>query len=250
MNTDYPVALVTGASRGIGRACALELAKTGFNIAVNYMRDEEGANETKRMVESEGRMARIFQCDVSSYGETQELIDLIEKTMGPIEVLVCNAGVTRDSLFLRMTEEDWDQVIDTNLKGVFNVTRWATRPMARRKKGRIISISSVVAFTGNPGQANYAASKAGIVGLTKTLSRELARYTITANVVAPGYISSDMTDRLPHEVQERLKNQVPLGRPGTAEDVAHAVAFLASDRATYITGQVLFVDGGMSAGGV
>jgi 3-oxoacyl-[acyl-carrier protein] reductase len=202
------------------------------------------------MVETLGRRAEVFQCDVSSYKDTQKLIDLIEKNMGPIEVLVCNAGVTKDSLFVRMTEEEWDLVIDTNLKGVFNVTKWVARPMARRKKGRIISISSVVAFTGNPGQANYSASKAGVVGLTRTLSKELARYTITANVVAPGYISSDMTDGLPQEIQEKLVSQVPLGRPGTPEDVAHAVAFLASDEADYITGQVLFVDGGMFTSGV
>ncbi len=250
MNSDYPVALITGASRGIGRACALQLAKSGFDIAVNYVRDVEGAYETKKMVETLGRRAEVFQCDVSSYKDTEKLIDLIEKNMGPIEVLVCNAGVTRDSLFVRMTEEEWDLVIDTNLKGVFNVTKWVTRPMARRKKGRIISISSVVAFTGNPGQANYAASKAGVVGLTRTLSKELARYTITANVVAPGYISSDMTDGLPQEIKEKLVGQVPLGRPGTPEDVAHAVAFLASDEAAYITGQVLFVDGGMFTSGV
>ncbi len=250
MNSDYPVALITGASRGIGRACALQLAKSGFDIAVNYVRDVEGAHETKKMVETLGRRAGVFQCDVSSYKDTEKLIDLIEKNMGPIEVLVCNAGVTRDSLFVRMTEEEWDLVIDTNLKGVFNVTKWVTRPMARRKKGRIISISSVVAFTGNPGQANYAASKAGVVGLTRTLSKELARYTITANVVAPGYISSDMTDGLPQEIKEKLVGQVPLGRPGTPEDVAHAVAFLASDEAAYITGQVLFVDGGMFTSGV
>ncbi len=250
MNSDYPVALITGASRGIGRACALQLAKSGFDISVNYVRDVEGAYETKKMVETLGRRAEVFQCDVSSYKDTEKLIDLIEKNMGPIEVLVCNAGVTRDSLFVRMTEEEWDLVIDTNLKGVFNVTKWVTRPMARRKKGRIISISSVVAFTGNPGQANYAASKAGVVGLTRTLSKELARYTITANVVAPGYISSDMTDGLPQEIKEKLVGQVPLGRPGTPEDVAHAVAFLASDEAAYITGQVLFVDGGMFTSGV
>ncbi|MGB4326566.1 MAG: 3-oxoacyl-[acyl-carrier-protein] reductase [Bacillota bacterium] len=250
MSIGSRVALVTGASKGIGRACAVRLAKSGYDIAVNYLRDEEGARETARMVEAEGVRAEVFQCDVSSFTDSQNLIDRIEKELGPIQVVVCNAGLNKDALFMRMTEEDWDLVIDTNLKGVFNVTRWAARPMARRKRGRIISISSVVGFTGNPGQANYAASKAGILGLTRTLAKELARYTITANVVAPGYILSEMTDKLPTEIQEKLKNQIPLGRPGTAEDVAHAVAFLASDDAAYITGQVLIVDGGMSTGNI
>lgn len=168
--------------------------------------------------------------------------------MGPIEVLVGNAGITKDALFVRMSEDDWDQVMSTNLKGVFNVTKWAVRSMARRRRGRIINISSVVALTGNPGQANYSAAKAGVIGFTRTLSKELARYGITANVVAPGYISTDMTKNLPQEVKERLEAQIPLGRPGTASEVAYAVAFLSSSRAAYITGQVLPVDGGMSTG--
>ena len=251
MSIDSRVALCNrGVQRYRKKLVLFGLAKSGYDIAVNYLRDEEGARETARMVEAEGVRAEVFQCDVSSFTDSQNLIDRIEKELGSIEVVVCNAGLNKDALFMRMTEEDWDLVIDTNLKGVFNVTRWAARPMARRKRGRIISISSVVGFTGNPGQANYAASKAGILGLTRTLAKELARYTITANVVAPGYILSEMTDKLPTEIQEKLKNQIPLGRPGTAEDVAHAVAFLASDDAAYITGQVLIVDGGMSTGNI
>lgn len=248
MKSNRPVALVTGASRGIGRACAVELAKCGFNIAVNYVRDEAGAYETVNMVEAADGEARAFQCDVSSHEGSQEWVRLTEDIMGPIEVLVGNAGITKDALFVRMSEDDWDQVMSTNLKGVFNVTKWAVRSMARRRRGRIINISSVVALTGNPGQANYSAAKAGVIGFTRTLSKELARYGITANVVAPGYISTDMTKNLPQEVKERLEAQIPLGRPGTASEVAYAVAFLSSSRAAYITGQVLPVDGGMSTG--
>ncbi len=248
MKSNGPVALVTGASRGIGRACAVELAKSGFNIAVNYVRDEAGAYETVNMVKAGGSEARAFQCDVSSHEGSRELVRLTEDIMGPIEVLIGNAGITKDALFVRMSEDDWDQVMSTNLKGVFNVTKWAVRAMARRRRGKIINISSVVALTGNPGQANYSAAKAGVIGFTRTLSKELARYGITANVVAPGYISTDMTKDLPQEVKERLEAQIPLGRPGTASEVAYAVVFLSSPRAAYITGQVLPVDGGMSTG--
>ncbi|MGI6620342.1 MAG: 3-oxoacyl-[acyl-carrier-protein] reductase [Bacillota bacterium] len=248
MMLDRPVALVTGASRGIGRACAVELARNGFDLAVNYLADQAGALETVRLVGEAGGRAVVLQCDVSIHDAARQLVLRSEEQLGPVEVLVCNAGITRDALLMRMSEDDWDHVIYTNLKGVYNVTKWAVRSMARRRSGRIVNISSVVALRGNPGQSNYAAAKAGIIGFTVSLAKEVARYGITANVVAPGYISTDMTDNLPPDVKEALEGQIPLGRPGTPEEVAYAVAFLSSPQAGYITGQVLPVDGGLSSG--
>ncbi len=248
MMLDRPVALVTGASRGIGRACAVELARNGFDIAVNYVADEAGALETVRLVEQAGGRAVALQCDVSNHDDAKRLVQRSEEQAGPIEVLVGNAGITRDALLMRMSEDDWDQVVNINLKGVYNVTRWAARSMARRRRGRIINISSVVALRGNPGQANYAAAKAGVIGFTLSLAKELAKYGITANVVAPGYISTDMTQNLPLDVKRAFMRQIPLGRPGTPAEVAYAVAFLSSPQAGYITGQVLPVDGGLSSG--
>lgn len=242
------VALVTGASRGIGRACALELSRMGLRVAVNYSRDADGAAATVSSIQAAGGIARSFQADVSSHEEARRLVGDVEGKLGPLEVLVANAGITRDSLLVRMSEEDWDKVMDTNLKGVFNVAKWAARSMMRHKSGRIVSISSVVALTGNLGQANYCASKAGVIGLTRALSRELSRYNITVNAVAPGYIETAMTGELPVEARERLLIGIPLQRAGTAEDVASAVGFLSSERASYITGLVLTVDGGMSLG--
>lgn len=242
------VCLITGASRGIGRACALELAGQGFHVAVNYRRDVEGAKDTVRLVESLGSRASLFQGDVSSHEEAKSLIESVEKELGPIDVLVLNAGITKDALLIRMNEEDWDRVLEINLKGVYNVAKWAARSMMRRKNGRIIAVSSVVALTGNAGQANYCASKAGVIGFVRALARELSRYGITANAVAPGYIQTDMTENLPQGAKENLAVAIPMGRLGTPEDVASAVGFLAGKNSAYITGQVLSIDGGMSMG--
>jgi len=250
MMLDHAVALVTGGSRGIGRACSLELARMGFKVSVNYSRDENGARKTVALIEESGGEARAYRVDVSSFDEARKLIEVTERELGPIEVLVGNAGITRDALLVRMSEEDWDAVLNIDLKGVYNVTKWAARSMVRRKRGKIINISSVVALSGNIGQANYCAAKAGIIGFTKAIARELSRYGITANVVAPGFIDTDMTRRLPESVKEKLLSTIPLGRAGTPEDVAYAVGFLASPKAAYITGQVLAVDGGMSTGAI
>ncbi len=245
-----PVALVTGASRGIGRACARELARRGFRVAVNYAKDVRGAEDTVASIEEAGGAAKAFMGDVSSHEEARRLIAGVESALGPLEAVVANAGITKDSLFMRMSEEDWDAVIDTNLKGVFNVVKWAARSMQRRKSGRIVALSSVVALTGNIGQANYCASKAGVIGLTRALSRELARYNITVNAVAPGFIETAMTGELPPEAKEKLLSGIPLKRAGSPEDVASAVGFLVSEAASYITGLTLTVDGGMSLGAI
>ncbi|USG68396.1 3-oxoacyl-[acyl-carrier-protein] reductase [Brevibacillus ruminantium] len=238
-------ALVTGASRGIGRAIALALAEAGANVVVNYSGSEAAAAETVAKVKELGRDAIMVRANVSNAEEVNEMFKTALDHFGSIDILVNNAGITRDNLLMRMKEEEWDDVIAINLKGVFNCIKAATRPMMKQRSGRIINITSIVGVMGNPGQANYVAAKAGVIGLTKTTARELASRGITVNAVAPGFIDTDMTAALPEEVKSSMMGQIPLGRFGQAEDIARVVLFLASDAAGYMTGQTLHVDGGM-----
>ncbi len=240
------VAVVTGASRGIGRAIAKKMASLGAFVVVNYNGSQERAEKVKQEIEEAGGTAAIYQCDVSDYGKCETFIQNVITEYGHLDILVNNAGVTRDGLLMKMTEEDFGKVIDTNLKGAFHTIRFASRQMLKQKGGRIINMSSVVGVTGNAGQANYAASKAGIIGLTKAAARELASRGITVNAIAPGFIETDMTSVLPEKVREASAAQIPLGSFGKPEQVAAAAAFLASEDAGYITGQVLHVDGGMA----
>jgi 3-oxoacyl-[acyl-carrier protein] reductase len=239
------VALVTGASRGIGRAIALQLAEAGADVVVNYAGSEDAAQDVVKQIEALGRKAIKLKADVSSLQEAEDLVKQTIEAFGKIDILVNNAGITRDNLIMRMKEEEFDQVIATNLKGVFNCIKAVTRPMMKQRSGRIINISSVVGVLGNPGQANYVAAKAGVIGLTKATARELATRGITVNAVAPGFIETDMTDKLSGDTRENLLKQIPLERLGQPEDVAKAVRYLASDDASYLTGQTIHVDGGM-----
>ncbi|THF81328.1 3-oxoacyl-[acyl-carrier-protein] reductase [Cohnella fermenti] len=238
-------ALVTGASRGIGRAIAIALAEAGADVAVNYAGSEAAAAETAAAVEAFGRKAIVLQGNVGKAEEFEAIVAKTIEAFGKLDILVNNAGITRDNLIMRMKEEEFDDVIETNLKGVFNGIKAVTRSMMKQRSGRIINISSVVGVLGNAGQANYVAAKAGVIGLTKSASRELASRGITVNAVAPGYIETDMTDKLPQEVRAGILSQVPLGRMGKPEDIASAVVYLASDAASYMTGQTIHVDGGM-----
>ncbi|MDQ0059626.1 3-oxoacyl-[acyl-carrier-protein] reductase [Paenibacillus harenae] len=238
-------ALVTGASRGIGRAIAIALAEAGADVAVNYSGSEAAAAETAAAVEALGRRAVIVKANVGKADEFDAMVKEVIEQLGAIDILVNNAGITRDNLIMRMKEEEFDQVIETNLKGVFNGIKAVTRPMMKQRSGRIINISSVVGVLGNPGQANYVAAKAGVIGLTKASARELASRGITVNCVAPGFIQTEMTDKLPEEMRQSLAGQIPLARLGDAADIANAVRFLASDAAAYMTGQTVHVDGGM-----
>lgn len=240
------VALVTGAGRGIGRQIALTLAEYGADVIVNYNGSKEKAEEVVREIESMGRKAVCVQCSVADFAACGEMIADMLSQFGHIDILVNNAGITKDNLMMKMTEEDFDAVIATNLKGTFNTMKHMYRPFLKQKAGRVINLSSVSGILGNAGQANYAASKAGVIGLTKSMARELASRNITVNAVAPGYIDTDMTQAMTDAAKEATLQQIPLKRVGTPKDIAETVAFLASDKASYITGQVISVDGGMA----
>lgn len=238
-------ALVTGASRGIGRSIALQLAEEGYNVAVNYAGSKEKAEAVVEEIKAKGVDSFAIQANVADADEVKAMIKEVVRQFGSLDVLVNNAGITRDNLLMRMKEQEWDDVIDTNLKGVFNCIQKATPQMLRQRSGAIINLSSVVGAVGNPGQANYVATKAGVIGLTKSAARELASRGITVNAVAPGFIVSDMTDALSDELKEQMLTQIPLARFGQDTDIANTVAFLASDKAKYITGQTIHVNGGM-----
>ncbi|WP_310910180.1 3-oxoacyl-[acyl-carrier-protein] reductase [Clostridium estertheticum] len=239
-------AVVTGASRGIGRAIALKLAKHGANVVVNYRNSVDAVQEVVKEIEALGVKVLAIQADISSYADVENMIKKSVEEFGSIDILVNNAGITKDGLLMRMKEADFDSVIDINLKGAFNCTRHVAAIMLRQRSGRIINISSVSGLTGNAGQVNYSAAKAGIIGMTKSVAREFGSRGVTCNAVAPGYIQTDMTEDLSAKVKDTIMGTIPLKRLGRPEDVANVVAFLATDEAAYITGQVINVDGGMA----
>ncbi len=239
------VVLITGASRGIGKGITMEMAKQGADVAFTYLSSEEKAKELENLLTKEGINAKAYRSDASDFNQAQELVNQVLADFGKIDVLINNAGITKDNLLLRMSEEDFDKVIKVNLKSVFNMTKAVVRPMMKQRAGSIINISSIVGVRGNAGQANYAASKAGIIGFSKSVAQELGSRNIRCNVVAPGFIETEMTAALDEKVLEEWKKQIPLKRTGTPEDVAKACVFLGSDLSDYITGQVLIVDGGM-----
>ena len=240
------LALVTGGSRGIGRAIALALGKNGCDVAVNYNASAEAAEALCGELAALGARASAFRADVSDRSQVEALFKAVEAGMGPVEILVNNAGITRDNLLMRMKSEDWDAVLAANLNSAFYCTQSAIRGMAKARWGRVVSIASVVGLVGNAGQANYSASKAGLIGFSRSVAREYAACGVTVNVVAPGFIGTDMTGVLKEQVREAILGQIPLGRMGSPEDVARAVAFFASEESSYVTGQVLAVDGGMT----
>lgn len=245
MTLENKVALVTGGSRGIGRAIVLALAQRGADVAINFAGNVAAAEQVAAEVQQLGRKAILVQGDVADTEACAAMVDKVVSELGRIDILVNNAGITRDGLLMRMKEADWDAVLTTNLKGVFNCTKAAVKYMMKQRAGKIVNISSVVGVMGNAGQANYAAAKAGVIGLTKSVAKEVASRGITANAVAPGFIATDMTSVLPEKVVEEMAAGIPLKRAGQPEDVANAVLFLVSDEAAYITGQTLHVDGGM-----
>ena len=240
------VALITGAGRGIGRAIAIALAEEGAEVIVNYNGSEERAKEVKQTIEENGGKASIYKCNVSDFEACETMIREIVKEHGHLDILVNNAGITKDGLIMKMKEEDFDRVLNVNLKGTFNTIRHSARQMLKQRSGKIINLSSVSGILGNVGQANYAASKAGVIGLTKTMARELGSRGITVNAIAPGFVDTEMTEVLSEEIRENACKQIILGRFGKPEDIANAAVFLASDKADYITGQVISVDGGMN----
>lgn len=245
MALEGKVAVVTGGGRGIGRAIAQRLAAEGAKVAISYRANDEAAEETARLVREAGGKCETFKGDVSDTEDVKRLFDGAVEALGPVEILVNNAGTTRDNIMLRMKEEEFDEVLDTNLKGAYNCTRAVLRGMVRGRWGRILNISSVVGLAGNPGQANYAASKAGLIGFTKSVAREVAERGITVNAVAPGYVETELTGSLDDSVKEQILGQVPIGRFGDPGEIAEVVAFLAGEGAGYVTGQTIAVDGGM-----
>jgi 3-oxoacyl-[acyl-carrier protein] reductase len=245
MHLGGKVAIVTGASRGIGRAAAIMLAEAGAKVVINYAGNLTAAKEVEAIVAQKGGQSLVVKADVKNASDVEELIKATMDTFGRIDILVNNAGITRDNLLMRMKEEEWDAVLDTNLKGIYYTTKAASRIMMKQKSGKIINITSVVGLMGNAGQSNYAAAKAGVIGFTKSMAKELASRNITVNAIAPGFIVTDMTEGLKDEVKDDLLSKIPLARLGKSEEVGAAVLFFASDAADYITGQTLSVDGGM-----
>lgn len=245
MHLGNKVAIVTGGSRGIGRAVALQLAHNGAKVVVNYAGNEQAAKEVVELITAKGGHAIAVQADVANADSVDQMVKQAMDAFGRIDILVNNAGITRDTLLMRMKEDDWDAVLDTNLKGIYLCTKAVSRIMMKQKAGKIINMTSVVGIMGNAGQANYAAAKAGVIGFTKSMAKELASRNITVNAIAPGFISTDMTAVLSDQVKSGLVNSIPLGKLGAPEEIAYAVVFLSSDYANYITGQTLNVDGGM-----
>lgn len=246
MELSGKTALVTGAGRGIGAAIAKKLADKGATVIINYSGNDKAAQETLDDIAADGNKAEIYKCNVADYEEVEQMIQYVVQKYKKIDILINNAGITRDGLIMRMSEKDFDDVIDVNLKGTFNCIRHVARQMIKQRCGRIVNMSSVVGIAGNAGQVNYAASKAGVIGITKSAAKELAARGITVNAIAPGYIDTDMTRVLSDDIKDGIVSQIPLKRMGQVSDIADAAVFLVSDRASYITGQVLSVDGGMN----